>query len=35
MKEKIPVGKESFPGARPTSLAVQQFADVRCNYRLI
>jgi hypothetical protein len=30
-KKQITVGKEGFPGARPTLLSVQQVATVRCN----
>jgi hypothetical protein len=34
-RKKNCYGKECFPGARYVLLAVQWFAAVRCNYRLI
>jgi hypothetical protein len=30
-RKKIPMGKEGFPGAGPSLLAVQWVAAVRCN----
>jgi hypothetical protein len=30
-RKEITVGKEGFPGAAPTLLAVQQVTAVRCN----
>jgi hypothetical protein len=30
-RKRIAMGKEGFPGAGPTLLAVQRVTDVRCN----